>query len=217
MEFNALIRLFLAGIFSGLIGLEREVHGRAAGLRTHILVGCGACLIMLTSLYVHAMYGSSADPGRIAAQVVSGIGFLGAGTIIRFRASVRGLTTAASLWAVAGIGLAVGSGLYLPATYTTLLIICVLFLLSEIERRVLRRSLYKLLVIDTYGDMMQLKKVRDLLSDYNVEIRDMDIKILGPQEDKYRIEMNVRVWDRYESEIANEVSRIKGVLSVKWL
>ncbi|MCD6080788.1 MAG: hypothetical protein B6D53_03850 [Candidatus Omnitrophica bacterium 4484_49] len=217
MEFSALIRLFLAGIFSGLIGLEREVHGRAAGLRTHILVGCGACLIMLTSLYVHAMYGSSADPGRIAAQVVSGIGFLGAGTIIRFRASVRGLTTAASLWAVAGIGLAVGSGLYLPATYTTLLIICVLFLLSEIERRVLRRSLYKLLVIDTYGDMMQLKKVRDLLSDYNVEIRDMDIKILGPQEDKYRIEMNVRVWDRYESEIANEVSRIKGVLSVKWL
>jgi len=163
------------------------------------------------------MYGSSADPGRIAAQVVSGIGFLGAGTIIRFRASVRGLTTAASLWAVAGIGLAVGSGLYLPATYTTLLIICVLFLLSEIERRVLRRSLYKLLVIDTYGDMMQLKKVRDLLSDYNVEIRDMDIKILGPQEDKYRIEMNVRVWDRYESEIANEVSRIKGVLSVRWL
>jgi len=217
MEFSALIRLFLAGIFSGLIGLEREVHGRAAGLRTHILVGCGACLIMLTSLYVHAMYGSSADPGRIAAQVVSGIGFLGAGTIIRFRASVRGLTTAASLWAVAGIGLAVGSGLYLPATYTTLLIICVLFLLSEIERRVLRRSLYKLLVIDTYGDMMQLKKVRDLLSDYNVEIRDMDIKILGPQEDKYRIEMNVRVWDRYESEIANEVSRIKGVLSVRWL
>ena len=64
---------------------------------------------------------------------------------------------------------------------------------------------------------MQLKKVRDLLSDYNVEIRDMDIKILGPQEDKYRIEMNVRVWDRYESEIANEVSRIKGVLSVRWL
>jgi len=76
MEFNALIRLFLAGIFSGLIGLEREVHGRAAGLRTHILVGCGACLIMLTSLYIHAVYGSSADPGRIAAQVVSGIGFL---------------------------------------------------------------------------------------------------------------------------------------------
>jgi len=217
MEFNALIRLFLAGIFSGLIGLEREVHGRAAGLRTHILVGCGACLIMLTSLYIHAVYGSSADPGRIAAQVVSGIGFLGAGTIIRFRVSVRGLTTAASLWAVAGIGLAVGSGLYLPATYTTLLIICVLFLLSEIERRVLRRSLYKLLVIDTYGDMMQLKKVRDLLSDYNVEIRDMDIKVLHPQEDKYRIEMNVRVLDRYESEIANEVSRINGVLSVRWL
>jgi len=217
MEFNALIRLLLAGIFSGLIGLEREVHGRAAGLRTHILVGCGACLIMLTSLYVHAVYGSSADPGRIAAQVVSGIGFLGAGTIIRFRVSVRGLTTAASLWAVAGIGLAVGSGLYLPATYTTLLIICVLFLLSEIERRVLRRSLYKLLVIDTYGDMMQLKKVRDLLSDYNVEIRDMDIKVLHPQEDKYRIEMNVRVLDRYESEIANEVSRINGVLSVRWL
>lgn len=217
MEFSLVIRLLVAGLFSGLIGLEREIHGRAAGLRTHILVGCGACLIMITSLYIHSLYGNAADPGRIAAQVVSGIGFLGAGTIIRFRASVRGLTTAASLWAVAGIGLAVGSGLYLPATYATLIIICVLFLLSEIERRVLRRSLYKLLVIDTHGDMMQLKKIRDLLSDYNVEIRDMDIKALSQEENKYRIEMNVRVLDRYESALLNDVGRLQGVLSVKWL
>lgn len=216
MEFIALIRLFLAGLFSGLVGLEREVHGRAAGLRTHILVGCGACLIMLTSLYIHSLYGSCADPGRIAAQVVSGIGFLGAGTIIRFRASVRGLTTAASLWAVAGIGLAIGSGLYIPATYATIIILCVLFLLSEIERRVLRRSLFKLLVIDIQGGMMQLKKIRDLLSDYHVEIRDIDIKSL-PEGDKYRIEMHVRVLDRYESEIVNDISGMQGVSGVRWL
>ncbi len=216
MESIALIRLFLAGLFSGLIGLEREIHGRAAGLRTHILVGCGACLVMLTSLHIHSLYGSCADPGRIAAQVVSGIGFLGAGTIIRFRASVRGLTTAASLWAVAGIGLSIGSGLYLPATYATLIILCVLFLLSEIERRILRRSLYKLLVIDVQGDMMQLKKIRDLLSDYHVEIRDMDIKNI-PEENKYRIEMHVRVLDRYESEIVNDISRMQGVSGARWL
>jgi len=133
---DVIYRLILAVILSGLIGLEREMHGREAGLRTHILVGVGASLIMLTSIYIASQYGvgNPADPGRVAAGVVTGIGFIGAGTIIRSRASIKGLTTAASLWATAGIGLAIGSGFYLGALITTILILFSLIFLGKIER-----------------------------------------------------------------------------------
>ena len=97
-----IIRLVLSLILSGLIGLERQMHRRTAGLRTHILVSLGSCLIMLTSLYIFAIYKNEVplDPARIAAGVITGIGFLGAGTIIREREGIKGLTTAASLWVV---------------------------------------------------------------------------------------------------------------------
>lgn len=133
---EVILRLFLAALMSGLVGLEREVHGRAAGLRTHILVSVGSALMVLTGIHLFAMYHGVAniDPGRMAAQVVSGIGFLGAGTIIQIRESVRGLTTAACLWTAAGIGLAVGSGFYVGAFWTTLIVLVVLYLLSRIER-----------------------------------------------------------------------------------
>ncbi len=129
-------RLLLAVLFSGLIGLEREVSGRAAGFRTHILVCVGSALMMLTGIHLFQTFRGmvEVDPGRIAAQVVSGIGFLGAGTIIQFRDSVRGLTTAASLWAAAGIGLAVGSGFYVGAAAGTVVVLLVLYLFSTVER-----------------------------------------------------------------------------------
>lgn len=130
-----IIRLALATVLSGLIGIERQVHRRTAGLRTHILVSLGSCLIMLTSLYVFDIYKHIVplDPARIASGVITGIGFLGAGTIMRERQEVKGLTTAASLWVVAGIGLAVGVGFYSAAVYTTALALIVLFLLRYIE------------------------------------------------------------------------------------
>ena len=130
-----LLRLLVSAGISGLIGFERERQGRAAGFRTHILVGVGSCLVMLTGIYCTELYGLQAvDPTRMAAQIISGIGFLGAGTIIRFRASVRGLTTAASLWAVGGIGIAVGVGFYDGAVLTGLIVIIALFVLSPVER-----------------------------------------------------------------------------------
>lgn len=217
MEVEIITKLILSALLSGLIGLEREIHGRAAGLRTHILVSIGACLIMITSLNLHILYGNSADPGRIAAQVVSGIGFLGAGTIIRFRASVRGLTTAASLWTVAGIGLAVGSGLYLPAIYSSLIIILTLFLLSNIERRILRRSVYRVLQIETVGEVKNLEKIRKLLLEYNAEIKDLDIKASEEEKNKYILEMSLKILEKYEPEILNDISRIEGVEFVRWL
>ena len=106
-DMQMMARLALAVVLGGLVGLERQMHRRSAGLRTHILVCLGSCLIMLTSMHVFDIYNArvALDPARIAAGVITGIGFLGAGAIIRDREGVKGLTTAASLWVVAGIGL----------------------------------------------------------------------------------------------------------------
>lgn len=130
-----LFRLVLAAVLGGAVGFERETHEKAAGFRTHILVSIGSCLLMLISLHLLDVYGSitTIDPGRIAAQVITGVGFLGAGTIIRYGASVRGLTTAASLWAIAGVGLAVGSGFYFAAVITSIIILVCLLLLPKFE------------------------------------------------------------------------------------
>ena len=133
-------RLLLTLVLSGLIGLERQVHRRTAGLRTHILVALGSCLIMLTSMYVFDIYKDrvSLDPARIAAGVITGIGFLGAGTIIRDPEGVRGLTTAASLWVVAGIGLAVGTGFNKIAVIATVLVLIVLHFLRYAESKLFK-------------------------------------------------------------------------------
>ncbi|MFA4888384.1 MAG: MgtC/SapB family protein [Candidatus Omnitrophota bacterium] len=139
------LRLTLSVVLGGLIGLERQLQKRHAGLRTHILVTLGSCLIMLTSLYVFDIYKDVAamDPARIAAGVITGIGFLGAGTIMREREGVKGLTTAASLWVVAGIGLAVGCGFVRAAAYTTVLALVVLFFLRYAENLIFVRQAKK--------------------------------------------------------------------------
>ena len=130
------VRIILSAVLGGLVGLERQIHGRAAGLRTHILVSVGSGLFMLVSILVSSSYGhlGSVDPSRIAAGVVTGIGFLGAGAIIRYESNIKGLTTAASIWAVAAIGLAAGAGLYAPALITTVVVVAVL-ILSRLEER----------------------------------------------------------------------------------
>jgi putative Mg2+ transporter-C (MgtC) family protein len=134
-----ILRLVLATVLGAIVGVERERLERAAGLRTHALVGVGAALFMLVSVFgfgdVVDTPGVSLDPSRVAAQVVSGIGFLGAGTIIFQREIVRGLTTAASVWAVAAIGLAVGGGLYPAAFGTTILTLLILAGLKPLENR----------------------------------------------------------------------------------
>jgi len=132
---QVILRLVIATLLGGIIGIERETHSkRTAGFRTHLLVCVGSTLIMLTSLYMFDLYGKSAavDPARIAAGVITGIGFLGAGTIIRSNVSVIGLTTAASLWTVSGIGLAVGCGFYIAAYLTTVIVLAALYLLRKL-------------------------------------------------------------------------------------
>ncbi|UCG35241.1 MAG: MgtC/SapB family protein [Candidatus Omnitrophota bacterium] len=143
--FDTIIRLVLAFVFGGIIGLEREKkRGRGfgyAGLRTHILVCMGSALIMLVSLYVYESYKQEVplDPARIAAGVVTGIGFLGAGTIIRSSERVGGLTTAASVWVSGGIGLAVGCGYISAAAVVTVLAIIALYFLKITEEKLLEK------------------------------------------------------------------------------
>ena len=135
--FDTVSRLVIAFILGGIIGLEREKKGGYAGLRTHILVCTGSTLIMLVSLYIFESFRHDVplDPARIAAGVVTGIGFLGAGTIIRNPNGVRGLTTAASLWVSAAIGLAIGCGYLSAALVVTVLAFLALYFLKFTEKR----------------------------------------------------------------------------------
>lgn len=139
-----LLQLVLAAALGGMVGLEREASGKPAGFRTNLLICLGAALVTVLSRMVAldaAGAGYRADPGRIAAQIVSGIGFLGAGTIMQARGSVTGLTTAATLWVVAAIGMAVAAGAYLPALLTTGVVILALMILGRVEDHLLiRRS-----------------------------------------------------------------------------
>ena len=137
-----MLRLLIALVLSGLIGLEREVRRHEAGLRTHILVCLGSALIMLTSLHVFDIYKTQGgvDPTRIAAGVITGIGFLGAGAIMRSQEGVRGLTTASSLWVVAALGLSVGCGFIKASVFATILVLTVLFFLRKFEHKLLKKG-----------------------------------------------------------------------------
>jgi putative Mg2+ transporter-C (MgtC) family protein len=135
-------KIGLSALLAGMVGAQREWSGKWAGLRTHMLIAVGSALLTHVSIYVGLRFaaGSNAwDPGRIAAQIVSGVGFLGAGTIIQSRGAVRGLTTAAGLWVASAIGLAVGAEFYVEAAATSLTLLVILIALVPVERRLLRR------------------------------------------------------------------------------
>ncbi len=181
-DMEMILRLLLASVFGGLIGLEREVHGRPAGFRTHLLVSLGSCLFSLSSIEFYRMYGNfsgtvpvGVDAGRIAAQVVSGIGFLGAGAIIKERASIRGLTTAACLWVAAAVGLACGTGMYLAAFVVTMLAVVNLLLLKKVENR-LQRDTYVSVKVWSRDVDGQLERIKQLLVDCRMSVVDVSIE-----------------------------------------
>jgi len=166
-EWDILIRLLIAAALGALVGFERERSNQPAGLRTHIILVVGATLAMTLSINMAIQFRAlvpNGDPARLAAQVVSGIGFLGAGAIFRYGTSVKGLTTATSLWTMAMVGLVVGAGHYLAATGATVLILVVLFLISIIENRLI--SPYLLVTMTLSADdrpalIKDLKKILD--------------------------------------------------------
>jgi putative Mg2+ transporter-C (MgtC) family protein len=172
--FSIILRLVLALLFGGLIGLERGAERHPAGFRTHILVCVGAALAMITNQYMVDIWPAQVDPSRIGAQVITGVGFLGAGTIILTgRNRIRGLTTAAGLWASACIGLAVGIGFYSGALIGTILIYISLELLPHIESAVYRKAGNLALYIEV-TDRSVFKTVIDVMKEQGVAIEDMD-------------------------------------------
>ena len=142
-----IIRILLALILSGLVGTEREKLKRPAGIRTHMLVGVGSTLVMLTSIELYETY-DNIQVDRMAAQVISGIGFLGAGTIITQGVNVQGLTTAAGLWAVACIGLAIGSGFYVGAILSTVMVLMTLVVFKNIQTMIMKRDKFKEIILN---------------------------------------------------------------------
>ncbi len=211
-----ILRLLFAMVIGGLVGLEREIHDRPAGLRTHILVCVGAALIMMISVEVSRSFAGvmQSDPARIAAQVVSGIGFLGAGTILREGATVRGLTTAAGLWMAAALGLAAGAGLYFYALGAVAIALISLSLLSRVELYVaLKRStgVVRVVARDRPG---LLGTVGETIGSHDVNITNIQ---MTPGEEG-RIELLMYVGFPPQAEkmlLAEHLENVEGVLSVQ--
>ena len=197
---NFAIRILLAALLGAAIGLERDIRGRSAGLRTNILVSVGSAVFMILSIALAEKYSGningviySVDPTRIAAQVVTGIGFLGAGAIIKFGLSIRGLTTAACLWIASAIGMCCGSGYYDVAVLVTLISIIVLTLLVKVER-LYSKDTYRVLVVNSAIDTDVQKLLR------SVEFAGNEIIFFDEEKDylqkNLKITINIRIRNR---------------------
>ncbi len=180
---DALVKLGITTMLSGFIGFEREHSHRPAGFRTHILVSVSSALVMLTSVYVFDSQGMVGDVTRMSAQVLSGIGFLGAGTILREGFSVKGLTTAASLWAVACIGIAVGAGFYAGAFVATIVIYLTL---NSLKRFIVRGSTGKLLFVEIRDVGTQLPIITKTIKQCGGKIHSMEVVYTESKDLKFK-------------------------------
>lgn len=177
IELVITVRVFLAILLGFILGIERELYKRPAGLRTHILVCIASCLIMLVSMYGF----DSGDPGRVAAQVVSGVGFLGAGAIMREDKGngIKGITTAATIWMSAMIGLACGNGFYFGAVLVTVCALVILTILRTFEMKIAASSKYNskiFMTIEMQEDM--LNNIRSMLEECHLQVNDIEFKMV---------------------------------------
>lgn len=210
-ELEIFARMLLAVLLGGFIGYERENTNRPAGFRTHILVCAGSALVMITSEFLVRKYSISAvDPARLGAQVISGIGFLGAGTIIRDGFNVRGLTTAASLWAVSCVGIAVGSGFYAGAVVATIFVFLTLITLKKAEIRFSRRSRYRTFIVESENVSGQIGQVTNLLESSGIEIR--NIQLYKSKDNAQMIKLLVKMpGTTIDIQTLNDLQAIEGI------
>lgn len=216
---QVILRLILSAIIGGLIGMEREVNNRPAGLRTHVLVSVSSALIMLVS--IDGFYDMETglrvgDPARLASQVVSGIGFLGAGTIIKTGSNIKGLTTAASLWACAGVGLAIGNGYYLGGLLTAGIVLFTLISLGSFERKISKAKYKKLAIISTNRSGL-IGEIGTLLGRYDMSIKDIYIVDSEIEDDEENIFMEIHFMIKVRknfnpNNFFREIYEIEGIL-----
>jgi len=210
-DLELLTRLLLAAVLGGAIGAERELNDQPAGLRTHMLLTIGACLFTLISAYG---FGGRTDPSRIAAQIVTGIGFLGGGAIVRHGLTVKGVTTAASIWATASVGVAIGAGSYVLGTGGAVLVVGTLFGLRRadvvLQRWGVSREEYLIEAMPSF-DMERLAEVgrRE-----KVALRGMELQ---EDDDAVRITLLVKLPPGYRpARLLNALSQVEGVRQVEW-
>ena len=213
MGIYIIVRLLIAGILGGIIGYEREHTNRPAGFRTHILVCVGSALVMVTSEFIFDRYRLSAniDPARLGAQVISGIGFLGAGTIIRDGFNVRGLTTAASLWAVSCVGIAAGIGFYEGAIVATVLIFLTLIFLKKMELRFTGKNNYKTLFIESDNIPGQIGIVSCIFEKHGIDIK--NIEFINNENNSMLMKFLVKFHDNLSNKHA--IDDLQGIQGVK--
>jgi len=213
-EYEIALRLFLACVFGGVVGFERERNDSPAGFRTHILVSLGSALVMILSMYGFNEFPTlNKDPARLAAQVVSGIGFLGAGTILRDKTSIKGLTTAASLWVVAAIGLAVGAGFYFSSFFVTLLVFITLE--RSVETYFFRNS--QTLKIVAINGTCRVKEINRLLESHSIVPQNISVKLLKEENNRTTIEFKLRTPFRKINmeQIIEDINEIDGIYSAE--
>lgn len=214
---DAIVKIGLAALLSGIIGYEREHSHRPAGFRTHILVSVGSALVMLTSVYIAKDQGLTTDVTRMSAQVLSGIGFLGAGTILREGFSVKGLTTAASLWAVSCIGIAVGSGFIVGGLVATLVIYLTL---NSLKRFIVRGSAGKLLFIEIKDIGTQIPNVTKTIKQCGGTIHSMEVVYTEAKDLKFKRRkdtsvIKVLVFPKNDDSLALMVTTIRSMEDVE--
>lgn len=220
---EVVLRLVLSALAGGVIGIEREANHSSAGLRTHILVTLGSTLIMLISMYGFSGMGadhSGGEPARLAAQVVSGIGFLGAGTILRTGNTIKGLTTAASIWVCGGIGLAIGNGYYLGGIVTTAIVLFSLRGLGLILKRVFNNQ-NKLLIVQCKERAGLIGDIAQILGKNNINIKDIRVNnedsFAEEEDNTTEIKFMVKLPTKYMSEaFFKDVMNVNGVENVMW-
>lgn len=211
---TVLTRILLSCVLGGIIGFEREQsRNKPAGFRTHILVCLGSCLVMLIAEFSIIAYSGQVniDPTRIGGQVVSGIGFLGAGAIIRHGVSVKGITTAASIWIVACVGLACGIGFYTGAILVTLLIWTILMYLKKMAKK----TRFKMIEVEGEKDKQVIYPLSSLLKEFNIAIKSLDIYDI-PKTNRQRIlfQLETNNKDLDLAIISAKINEIEGILKV---
>lgn len=211
--FETILKLVLACLLGGIVGWERELHDRPAGFRTHVLVSMGSAVYMMVSLFF-----GHGEQGRVAANVATGMGFLGAGTIIRHGSIVRGLTTAASLWTVAAIGLAAGYGAqgYLVAIFATLLALVTLTVLSRMEKVMGAKRLYRFVLITASDARTRLPALRDAIKALGVDVRSVEIAPTG-ETGLQEVRMELRIPPGgSQDRVTDAILGTEGVRGIHW-
>lgn len=207
------LRIGLSLVLGGIIGFERERDSQPAGLRTHMILVIGACLAMMLSINIANAAGT--DPNRLAAQVVSGIGFLGAGAILRSGFTVKGLTTATTLWTMAIVGLAVGAGYYLVSVFTTVMLMIVLSVLDVIEKRFVRINVIRNIIIEVHDTKGIIRDVRRTLARIADQVITFSVQ-KSVKSKSLRLEIVAR-FNRSEKieNMVEQISEIEGVKGFK--